>query len=95
MWILCILFCTIGRYYNEYYVQSNKKSKDMGEVSFSPTVIKLHQEDPHFYKNMWNLRYEINTYLHKYLVKNLSKGIYSTGIFFFFSTGILYFHSSC
>jgi hypothetical protein len=59
-------------------MKSNKKPKDMGEVIFSPTIMKI-QEDSNYCKNIWNLRFEINKYLHKYLFKILSKGIYSRG----------------
>jgi hypothetical protein len=82
-WIICILFCTVGRYFyyhHEYLMKSNKKPKDMGEVIFSPTIMKIQEDSSNYFiKNIWNLRFEINTYLHKYLFKNLSKGIYSRG----------------
>jgi len=64
-------------------MKSNKKPKDMGEVIFSPTIMKIQEDSSNYFiKNIWNLRFEINTYLHKYLFKNLSKGIYSRGSWF-------------
>ena len=80
LWIICIMFCMIGRYYYYEYTIKDKKPKDMQKVSFNTTVMKI-QEDSNYFKNIWNSRFEINSYLHKYLLKNISKGIYSGGEF--------------